>query len=143
MGIATSGSSFSGIFLPSIVLFFLTTFSLGHSFFIEGITIIAIGVLLFALIRNKPKVSLESSKITLSTDAESGVAISKFKYYLLVFSIFLLGGIAIVGVNFFSILFSTAGASAEVAANVVAFSSIALCVSKLVTGVVFNKFGTF
>ncbi|MDO5426294.1 MAG: hypothetical protein Q4F54_00335 [Coriobacteriia bacterium] len=55
----------------------------------------------------------------------------------------MLGGVAIVGVNFFSILFSTAGASAEVAANVVAFSSIALCVSKLVTGFVYDKLGAF
>ena len=143
VGIATSGSSFSGIFLPSIVLFFLTTFSLGFSFLIEGLLIIVIGALLFVLIRNKPKVAVVASKSSPAEDKASGVSISKLKYWIFVFAIFLLGGVAIVGVNFFSILFSTAGASAEVAANVVAFSSIALCISKLVTGVVYDKLGAF
>lgn len=80
VGIATSGSSFSGIFLPSLVLFFLSTFSLGFSFLIEGLLIIAIGALLFVLIRNKPKFAVETSKNSAAEDTASGASISKLKY---------------------------------------------------------------
>ena len=130
--------------MPSIVLFLLSSLSLGYAFFVQGLVAILIGFILFLLIRNKPKYVVKSSKSATSEKSDKFSSVIGMKNYVIfVFAVFLLGGICIVGVNFLSILFSTAGSSAEVAANVVVFSSISLCISKLINGVIYEKLGTF
>lgn len=144
LGIATAGSSFSGIILPSIVLFMLSVFNLGYSFFVQGLAAIMLAIVLFVLIKNTPNYSVKSSKASVCRDEKTFHSVlSVKKYWLFVFAIVVLGGVCIVGINFLSILFSTAGSSPEAAANVVICSGIALFVSKLITGYSYDKLGSF
>lgn len=139
IGIATIGSSLSGVILPGLVLYIISNLSLNYAFWAQACIAIVTAVILLIFVRNKP--------LTLKTNSENfrkkTKIMSKHKYRLFVFGIFLIGGACLSGIVYLSILFTTAGVDANVAANVVAVCSAFLCLGKFITGYTFDRFGTY
>lgn len=140
IGIATIGSSISGIFIPVIALTIVNTVGLSMSFMIEGIIALISSVLLFFFLKNKNQGNI---KLREKEILPAKRIIDKRKYTLFVFSVFLVGGACLSAVVFLSILFTTSGSSALLAATVVSVSNIALCIGKFILGFCFDKIGTY
>lgn len=150
-GIAAVGSGVAGVTLPTIVVAVINASSLSVAFACEGALALALGALVFALLRNfpedmglKPYVEPEKPK--------DGKPVRKHERQnrdvphallpLLLFAMVVIGCISVGGTNYLAVLFTSEGFAIEEAAALVALCGGCLTVSKLVSGLVFDRVGT-
>lgn len=159
-GIAAVGSGVAAVIVPPVVVALESAFSLSSAFVAEGILALVCAVTLYALLRNKPQdmglvpytdpklsseVEDESQKISLQKK-QRGNRInrnlpSRMVPVVLIAMLFV-GCVSVGGSNYLAVLFTSEGFTTEYAALLVSISGACLMVSKLFTGVVFDKIGT-
>lgn len=151
-GIAAVGSGVAAVVLPPIVVAVVNATSLSAAFALEAALALALGLLVFALLRNfpedmglKPYVSKRTEK-SKSAGKPKRARMNRdvphsFLPVLMVAMIFV--GCASVGGNgYLGVLFTSEGFSTEAAAALIAVSGACLMVSKLFNGVIFDTVGT-
>ena len=159
-GIAAVGSGVAAVIVPPVVVALESAFSLSSAFVAEGILALVCAVTLYALLRNKPQdmglapytdpklsseVEDESQKTSLQKK-QRGNRInrnlpSRMVPVVLIAMLFV-GCVSVGGSNYLAVLFTSEGFTTEYAALLVSISGACLMVSKLFTGVVFDKIGT-
>ena len=159
-GIAAVGSGVAAVIVPPVVVALESAFSLSSAFVAEGILALVCAITLYALLRNKPQdmglvpytdpnlsseVEDESQKTSLQKK-QRGNRInrnlpSRMVPVVLIAMLFV-GCVSVGGSNYLAVLFTSEGFTTEYAALLVSISGACLMVSKLFTGVVFDKIGT-
>ncbi len=152
IGIAAMGSGFCAIFMPYVVTGIIHAFSLQTAFLVEAAIALAVGLLVFALLRNGPA-SLGISQFGANKQGESakrrsiGMAglrpSSKFARGLLFVSIVGVGIFACGGSAYVSVLATSSGFSPVVAASYVSAIGIAMTIAKFCFGEIFDRIGVF
>lgn len=159
-GIAAVGSGVAAVIVPPVVVALESAFSLSSAFVAEGILALVCAITLYALLRNKPQdmglVPYTDPKLSSEVEDESqktslqkkqrGNRInrnlpSRMVSVVLIAMLFV-GCVSVGGSNYLAVLFTSEGFTTEYAALLVSISGACLMVSKLFTGVVFDKIGT-
>ena len=158
-GIAAVGSGVAAVIVPPVVVALESAFSLSSAFVAEGILALVCAVTLYALLRNKPQdmglipytdpklsseVEDESQKTSLQKK-QRGNRINRnlpSRMVPVVLAMLFVGCVSVGGSNYLAVLFTSEGFTTEYAALLVSISGACLMVSKLFTGVVFDKIGT-
>lgn len=151
-GIAAVGSGVAAVVIPPAVVALEASFSLSAAFAAEGLLALCAAGLLFVVLRNQPKdMGLQpytdpKLKVDSQQSKQSKARISRNlspKMLPLVFvAMIFVGCVSVGGSNYLAVLFTSEGFAAEYAALLVSVSGACLTVSKLFTGVVFDRIGT-
>lgn len=159
-GIAAVGSGVAAVIVPPVVVALESAFSLSSAFVAEGILALACAVILYALLRNKPqdmglvpytdpKLSSEVEDVSQKTSLQKKQRSNRINRNLpsrmvpvVLIAMLFVGCVSVGGSNYLAVLFTSEGFTTEYAALLVSISGACLMVSKLFTGVVFDKIGT-
>lgn len=149
VGIAAVGSGVAAVILPPIVVMVIDATSLSTAFFFEAILAFAVGVLVFLLLRNRPADMGLEAYVDPKEQAKGKRRSSRRSRNLphswlpVVFlAMAIVGSISVGGTSYLAVLFTSEGFSTEEAAALVAVCGGCLTVSKLFSGIVFDKAGT-
>lgn len=170
-GIAAVGSGVAAVVVPPAVVALERAFSLSSAFVIEGALALFDAVALYVLLRNRPKemglTAYVDPKLAKEAEAEGvddeesnyskGKQSSKVKKQrgarinrnlpprmvpVVLIAMVFVGCVSVGGSNYLAVLFTSEGFTTEYAALLVSVSGACLMVSKLFTGVVFDRIGT-
>ena len=159
-GIAAVGSGVAAVIVPPVVVALESAFSLSSAFVAEGILALVCAVTLYALLRNKPqdmglvpytdpKLSSEVEDVSQKTSLQKKQRGNRINRNLpsrmvpvVLIAMLFVGCVSVGGSNYLAVLFTSEGFTTEYAALLVSISGACLMVSKLFTGVVFDKIGT-
>lgn len=159
-GIAAVGSGVAAVIVPPVVVALESAFSLSSAFVAEGILALVCAVTLYALLRNKPQdmglVPYTDPKLSSEVEDESQKTSLQKKQRgnrinrnlpsrmvpVVLIAMLFVGCVSVGGSNYLAVLFTSEGFTTEYAALLVSISGACLMVSKLFTGVVFDKIGT-
>ena len=148
-GIAAVGSGAAAVALPPLVVLVINATSLSVAFAVEAVLAVVLGTIVFLLLRNDPSdMGLEPYTVHDEGDEshhrparvnrDLPHAWLPIVYVAMVF----VGCISVGGTSYLAVLFTSEGFATEVAAGFVSICGACLAVSKLFTGVVFDKVGT-
>ena len=148
VGIATMGSGISSLVLPPIAARIVEGTSLAWGFRFEGALALLFAAIIFALLRDDPaqmgrepyRSNKPQSKASEHTPATK--PLPKVAMAALFVGTVLLGGGAIDGTNYFSLLLTSQGISPLHAASVVSALGFALTFGKFISGFVVDRIGT-
>lgn len=158
-GIAAVGSGVAAVVVPPVVVALESALSLSSAFVVEGALALFDAVVLYVLLRNRPEemgltayvdpklYNLASDRTdSLKGKKQRGVRINRnlpFRMVpLVLLAMVFVGCVSVGGSNYLAVLFTSEGFTTEYAALLVSVSGACLMVSKLFTGVVFDKIGT-
>ena len=150
VGIATMGSGLSSLLLSPIVARIIENVSLSWGFRFESLVALALGAVIFALLRDDPA---EMGLAPYHKEGAAGAAkasehnprkepLPKPAMAILIVGCALLGAVAIDESNYFSILLTSEGISTLNAATIIALMGLALTVGKFASGFLFDLIGT-
>ncbi len=150
VGIATMGSGLSSLLLSPIVARIIENISLSWGFRFEALVALALGAVIFALLRDDPA---EMGLAPYHKEGAAGAAkasehnprkepLPKPAMAILIVGCALLGAVAIDASNYFSILLTSEGISTLNAATIIALMGLALTVGKFASGFLFDLIGT-
>ena len=150
VGIAGMGTGVASMVMPVVVAAVSEASSLSAAFMLEGILACVLACVVVALLRSKPEdvgMSIQTESDTYAQRRGRKVVmgtttIGTHDKRLMLICIFLLGAVCIVGNSYFSVLLTSSGISLGIAALFTAIMGLALTLSKLVTGWVFDLIGT-
>ena len=153
-GVAAVGSGVAAIIIPNTAVALISSFDLRTAFAAEAVLALAIGVVVFALLRNNPR-DLGLAPYEGNPKANEGAKnparakrtranrnLSPRTMPLLFLAMTLIGCAAVGGGNYLAVLFTSEGFSTEHAAALVAVNGACLTVAKLASGMVFDRAGT-
>ena len=151
VGVASMGSSFASIVIPIAVAAIISVSALSTAFLAEAILCAVVTLLLILLLRSHPEdmgLSPTEERVDESGTKKDKVhvgvrTIPHHQRHLMVGAIFLLGASAVVGYSYFSVLMSTSGVDLALTAVLTSVLGVSLTVSKLSTGWIFDKIGSF
>ena len=148
-GFAAVGSGVAAVVLPPIVVDVVDATSLSAAFGLEALLALALGALVFMLLRNFPEdMGLEpyaSKKKTKSGKPKRGRTSRDVPHALLpvlLVAMVFVGCASVGGNGYLGVLFTSEGFSTEAAAALIAVSGACLMVAKLFNGLVFDAIGT-
>lgn len=148
-GIAAVGSGVAAVVLPPIVVAVVNATSLSAAFALEAALALALGLLVFALLRNFPEdmglspyVSKKTSKGGKPKRARMNRDVPHAFLPVLMVAMVFVGCASVGGNGYLGVLFTSEGFSTEAAAALIAVSGACLMVSKLFNGVIFDAIGT-
>lgn len=148
-GIAAVGSGVAAVVLPPIVVAVVNATSLSAAFAMEGALALALGALVFALLRNFPEdmglAPYESQKKTNDGKQKKGRTSRNVPHALLpvlMLAMVFVGCASVGGNGYLGVLFTSEGFTTEAAATLIAVSGACLMVAKLCNGIVFDAIGT-
>ena len=164
-GIAAVGSGVAAVVVPPIVVSIQNALGLSASFGIEGVVALIDGVLLLLLLRNRPEDMGLTAYVDprnqdsnqADQDGKTGKAKQNGKKRsntrisrnmppslvpLVLIAMVFVGCVSVGGSNYLAVLFTSEGFTTEYAAMLVSINGACLMVSKLFTGVVFDRIGT-
>ena len=150
-GFAAVGSGVAAVVLPSIVVGIVNASGLASAFAFEAVLAVAMGVLVFALLRNfpedmglKPYSGSEKSKRGKPRKQQKRVSrnVPHKVMPLVLMAMVFVGCISVGGTSYIAVLFTSEGFTTEAAAALVALNGGCLAVAKLVSGLVLNRAGT-
>lgn len=151
-GIAAVGSGVAAVILPNVTVALISSNSLSAAFLFESVLAIAIGALVFLLLRNYPReMGLEpyeaagkgkAKGASSSRGARRNRNVPARLFPLVLVAMVFVGCISVGGTSYLAVLFTSEGFSAEGAAALVALSGGCLTVAKLASGFVFDRVGT-
>ncbi len=158
-GVAAVGSGVAAIIIPNTAVALISSFDLRTAFAAEAVLALAIGVVVFALLRNNPRdmglapyegspkasgteADGSAEKPTRSKRARTNRNLSPRTMPLLFLAMTFIGCAAVGGGNYLAVLFTSEGFTAEHAAALVAVNGACLTAAKLASGVVFDRVGT-
>lgn len=150
-GIAAVGSGVAAVVIPPAVVALESSISLSAAFAAEGLLALTAAGLLFIMLRNKPEdmgmqpycdPRLASESPLKQSKARISRNLSPRMVPLVFVAMIFVGCVSVGGSNYLAVLFTSEGFSTEYAALLVSASGACLTVSKLFTGVVFDRIGT-
>lgn len=158
-GIAAVGSGVAAVVVPPVVVALESALSLSSAFVVEGALALFDAVVLYVLLRNRPEemgltayvdlklYNLASDRTdSLKGKKQRGARINRNlpsrMVPLVLLAMVFVGCVSVGGSNYLAVLFTSEGFTTEYAALLVSVSGACLMVSKLFTGVVFDKIGT-
>lgn len=159
-GFVAMGSGVAAIVVPLCAGWIIEHVSLSAAFYTEAATAFVVSAFLFLLVRIKPQdmgfqqtrdpknllQRLHGKSSDPSKDEPRkmvpGVDLPIFGNIVMVVAIVLLGGVSVVGYNYFGILLTTQGIDPAIAAVLISIAGIFLTLSKFLVGAACDKFGT-
>lgn len=150
-GFAAVGSGVAAVILPNIVVGIVGASGLASAFAFEAVLAAAMGVLVFALLRNfpedmglKPYSGPEKPKRGKPRKQQKRVSrnVPHKVMPLVLMAMVFVGCISVGGTSYLAVLFTSEGFTTEAAAALVALNGGCLAVAKLVSGLVLNRVGT-
>lgn len=146
LGIGAAGSGVSTIFAPAIITRLIQTYGLRTAFFCEGAFILCIAALGWLLLRTVPAdKGLEPYRVEGDLPAaqpvHTGTDHGRLPIALLLIASFLLGGPLGPAFSHLTVLFTTEGFDSMAVAGLVSYMGLAICVSKIVCGQMYDRLG--
>lgn len=158
-GIAAVGSGVAAVVVPPAVVALESALSLSSAFVVEGALALFDAVVLYVLLRNRPEemgltAYVDPKLYNLASDRTDSLKGKKQRgarinrnlpsrmVPLVLLAMVFVGCVSVGGSNYLAVLFTSEGFTTEYAALLVSVSGACLMVSKLFTGVVFDKIGT-
>ncbi len=150
-GVAAVGSGVAAVALPNLMVSIIDSSQLSSAFAFEAVLALALGLLVFALLRNFPqdmglKPYVEPEKPKRGKPAKKHVRQNRDVPHkampLVLFAMMVIGCVSVGGTNYLAVLFTSEGFTVEAAASLVALCGACLTVSKLASGLVFDRIGT-
>lgn len=147
-GIAAVGSGVASMVMPVILAPLIENVGLHQAFIAESVLAAVLALVVFCLLRAKPSdvglVPVEAkARPTKKTQATfSTKALPRSYQMLMEIAMVCLGAVAVVGMNYLSILFTSDGISTMLAATFISLTGMFLTIGKLVVGIAFDRFGT-
>ncbi len=158
-GIAAVGSGVAAVVVPPVVVALESALSLSSAFVVEGALALFDAVVLYVLLRNRPEemgltAYVDPKLYNLASDRTDSLKGKKQRgarinrnlpsrmVPLVLLAMVFVGCVSVGGSNYLAVLFTSEGFTTEYAALLVSVSGACLMVSKLFTGVVFDKIGT-
>ncbi len=146
VGFASMGSGFATILMPLAMVNIIESSSLSTAFLIEAVLAAAIAILVFAVLRNRPEdvamthFSSQSTKKGRRVHREMKEAPEREHLFLLTAMIGV-GLFSCCGGTYISVLATSSGFDALLAASLVSILGVALTIAKFVTGELFDHIG--
>ena len=146
IGIAAMGSGIASIIMPLIVVNIIEASSLSAAFIVEGTVAAGIGLVVFALLRNRPSdINLKpyagkAGKVRSRVALDIG-PVSKVQRFSLLGAMVCVGTFCCCGVTYLSVLATSSGFDAVFGALLVSVAGAALTAAKFVTGELFDYLG--
>ena len=158
-GIAAVGSGVAAVVVPPVVVALESALSLSSAFVVEGALALFDAVVLYVLLRNRPEemgltAYVDPKLYNLASDRTDSLKGKKQRgarinrnlpsrmVPLVLLAMVFVGCVSVGGSNYLAVLFTSEGFTTEYAALLVSVSGACLMISKLFTGVVFDKIGT-
>ena len=153
VGFATLGSGFASILVPLAAVRIIEGQSLQLSFRLEALLALALGLLVFALLRNRPSdVNAEvkqknaakgepDNKSNLVIEGAGAPEIPPRHRKILLAAMMCVGCMSVGGDTYYSVLLTTNGFDPHFAAFTLSLLGFALTASKMITGKMFDRFG--
>ena len=146
LGLASAGSGVSTIFAPAIITRLIQDFSLKTAFFCEGAFILLMTATGWLLLRSVPAdKGLSPYQIpgdcAPAAPVHSGQGHGKRPIILLLAACFLLGGPLGPAFSHLTVLFTTEGYDAMVVAGLISYMGLAISVSKIICGQMYDRLG--
>ncbi len=146
LGLASAGSGVVTIFAPAIITRLIQDFSLKTAFFCEGAFILFMAATAWLLLRSVPAdKGLSPYRIpgdcAPAAPVHSGQGHGKRPIILLLTACFLLGGPLGPAFSHLTVLFTTEGYDAMVVAGLISYMGLAISVSKIICGQMYDRLG--
>lgn len=153
VGFATLGSGFASILVPLAAVRIIEGQSLQLSFRLEALLALALGLLVFALLRNRPSdVNAEvkqknaskgesDKKSSRESERTNDPEIPPRHRKILLAAMMCVGCMSVGGDTYYSVLLTTNGFDPHFAAFTLSLLGLALTASKMITGKMFDRFG--
>ena len=153
VGFASLGSGFASILVPLAAVRIIEGQSLQLSFRLEALLALALGLLVFALLRNRPSDVNAEVKQKNAAKGESGnksnreneragnPEIPPRHRKILLAAMMCVGCMSVGGDTYYSVLLTTNGFDPHFAAFTLSLLGLALTASKMITGKMFDRFG--
>jgi MFS family permease len=159
IGIAAVGSGIASIVIPTAAEWVISTFSLSISFWLEALLAFVIGIITYALLRNRPSdIGLEPyvnpkwleqhaddvvhEEGSQDVPVDHGVHLPLRVRYLFVFACALVGAVCVSAPTFLSVLLVSEGYDHQFAALMLSVSGLVLTVGKGAMGRLFDLLGS-
>ncbi len=147
VGFATMGSGAASIVMPLVVVRVIEAFSLSAAFLMEGAIAAVIGVIVFALLRNRPSdMGLEPYVGKAGKEKRSHrrdvLPASRGDHLALMAAMVFVGVYCCGAITYLSVLATSSGFDPVLAATFVSVAGVALTASKFATGELFDLLGT-
>ena len=146
VGICSAGSGFSAVIGTPIITWMIETFSMRTAFFIEAAFVAVLAVLIFLMLRNRPKGEKRPpqfvSKAAKGQKQEDMFWIGKREIWFVMIGILLMG-FSYAATSHISVLYSNAGFSADQVSLIVSAMGAALFIGKCVYGQAADKLGSY
>ena len=146
VGIGAMGSGVAAILMPLLVVRIIEAFSLSVAFIVEATLALAIGLVVFALIRNRPSdmglnpfESKSAAKKAQSNHISAPV--SRIERVFVMIAMVFVGIFCCCGMTYLSVLATSSGFDTAFAALLVSIAGATMTVSKLVAGRMFDRLG--
>lgn len=152
LGIAATGSGLASIVVPLLATWIIHNVSLSWAFKLQGIFALVVGLVVFALLRNRPGAT-ESAPATGPNEqaADSGstavrktvkTTISGSRRRAMQLAMLCLGAVSVGGIGYISVLMTSSGFGPFFAAQMLSVCGVCLTGAKLVNGAFFDALGT-
>lgn len=153
VGFASLGSGFASILVPLVAVRIIEGQSLQLSFRLEALLALALGLLVFALLRNRPSdVNAEveqknaakdepDNKSSRENERAGDPEIPPRHRKILLAAMMCVGCMSVGGDTYYSVLLTTNGFDPHFAAFTLSLLGFALTTSKMITGKMFDRFG--
>ena len=152
VGFVSMGSGLASIVMPQVVVRVIWASSLSGAFRVEGALALALGALVFVLLRNRPT-DMGLSPFELGTSskrankparrsASQARPLSRGERMAVLGAVVGVGIFSCCGMTYLSVLATSSGFDAAFAAALVSIAGAALTASKFVTGELFDHLGT-
>ena len=149
VGVASVGSGVAGIVVPVAAARIIEGHSLSWAFRFEGLLALAVAVVIFAFLRNRPSdlgLAPHEGEGASSSQPKGrsieGVRLTSRERVLVLAALAMTGAFSMGGIAYLSILFVASGVDAGFAAFLLSVTGICLTASKFVTGELFDRIGT-
>ena len=145
LGLASAGSGVATIFAPTIVTRLIRSSGLKTAFFAEGTLILVLCTIVFLLLRDTPASTGRTpygGKPAASTPSDSSRAgHGKKPVLLILLASFLLGGPVGPAFSHLTVLFTTEGFDPLTVAGLISYMGLAITVSKIFCGQLYDRLG--
>ena len=147
MGFASMGSGLASIIIPLLIVRVIEASSLSSAFLVECALAVAVGVLVFALLRNRPSdmgMSPYEGKAGKSRQRSAGVSgpVARVERVMLLVAMVGVGIFCCCGMTYMSVLATSSGFDTVFAATLVSVGGATLTIAKFACGELFDHVGT-
>lgn len=148
LGLAASGSSFSSLIMPTPLTILMETYNLYVSFFVQGILVLIISIVLFFIIRDTPAecklTPYQDGKCAKDNDviADNKNEIHGLTFITALFALFIFGGVSMGSFAHFAVHYSNLGYSNIIVSAAASVLGLVLMAGKCLFGIITDRIGS-